>query len=97
MNKKLILATEAEEDLVRLREFLYRQALSMKVVQRFDYELDVALNDIVDFPESSPFAEDREPIRKKIQWKYLFFYVELTDVITILRIFHQKEDWVESL
>ncbi|GBG97375.1 type II toxin-antitoxin system RelE/ParE family toxin [Lactococcus termiticola] len=95
MSKEVILLPQAEEDYFRLRVFLFNQTHSKSVIQRFDKEFDTAVEHIKENPDVSPF--EREPIRKKVQWKYLYFYIELSDKIEVIRIYHESEDWLSEL
>lgn len=94
---KISFSPEAEEDLVRLEEFLYTQTHSRQILMRFKREFEQAIHEIVESPESYPYAEGNAPVRKKLHWKYLYFYVELSTEIQLLRIFHTSEDWINQL
>ncbi|SJZ77492.1 Plasmid stabilization system protein ParE [Pilibacter termitis] len=95
--KNVRLTLTAEDDLERLRDFLYYQTKSYEVLRKFDDEIENALKEIEDFPELYPQAFEESTMRKKIVWRYIIFYVEVQDYISITHIFHQSEDWLNKL
>jgi plasmid stabilization system protein ParE len=97
MGKTIKFTDLAYEDIERLREFLFKQTKSTTVINRFDKEIDKAIEFIEEFPEASGYVKDFEPLRKKIQWNYLVLYVEFSTRISIQRVFHQSEDWLEEI
>ncbi|MDR1606123.1 MAG: type II toxin-antitoxin system RelE/ParE family toxin [Streptococcaceae bacterium] len=96
MSKEVEFSIEAQEDLARLEAFLITQA-SSRVLQRFKQEFLRAAAMLSDELTEFPYVEGKEPLRKMIHWKYLYFHLELADRVTVVRIFSKKEDWVNEL
>jgi plasmid stabilization system protein ParE len=61
-------------------------------LEHFKKEFEQAIKLISENPKGYSYVTGNSPIRKKLQWKYWYFYIELLEEILILRIFHTSED-----
>lgn len=95
--KHVYLSTEAEKDLERLRDFLYNQTKSKRVLNKFDSEFEKAKTSISNNPIGYPYVENKKPIRQKYQWKYWYFFIVISNQILITRIYHESENWLNDL
>ncbi|GFH40840.1 type II toxin-antitoxin system RelE/ParE family toxin [Lactococcus insecticola] len=91
--KDIVFADEALNDVERLEYFLseYPQAL-----RKFRNELLKAVEVISANPEGSPRILETN-YRKKVHYKYIYFYVNYNKVIEIERVFSEKEDWINEI
>ncbi|GFH42821.1 hypothetical protein Hs30E_13720 [Lactococcus hodotermopsidis] len=55
-----------------------------------------AVNIISMSPEGSPRVAGTN-YRKKVHFKYIYFYVNYDEVVEIERVFSEKEDWINEL
>ncbi|SJZ88376.1 ParE toxin of type II toxin-antitoxin system, parDE [Pilibacter termitis] len=97
--QKIKLSQSTEEDLIRLREFLYHQTKSPQILNRFDTEIFNALKEINETPQAYPYVFEGADVRKKVKWRYLLFYIEYKEpeLILVTHVYHQNEDWLASL
>ncbi|GFH40835.1 type II toxin-antitoxin system RelE/ParE family toxin [Lactococcus insecticola] len=96
MRRSVELSKSAQEDLQRLEEYLSLQS-STKAVARFRNEFLKAMDLLSDELSGFPYVEGKDPLRKMTHWKYLYFHLELTDRVIIVRIFSEKENWINEL
>ncbi len=90
---KISYTPEAINDLKRLREFIEKK--NPNSANRIANSLLIGIKKLKTFPELGIEVKeaDSEMIRDLILGDYVVRYLLLKEMIHILRIWHQKEDW----
>lgn len=90
---KLIYSNEALDDLIRLREFIAQE--NPKAARHISATLVQGIKNLVDFPllgKEVPQAPNPKIIRDLILGKYVVRYLILSESISILRVWHHREN-----
>ncbi len=89
--KPVLRTADAEDDLVRL--WLHIGAHNPEAADRYIWRIQKACEDVAQFPDrGTPRPDLGESCRKLVVGDYVVFYDHLDDEITVLRVFHGKED-----
>jgi len=92
---KLELSNDAKEDLNKISEYLeeyehYRD----RVIEKIDKDID-NLKDMPRIHKTVIFIKDKNgEYRRIVSGKYIIIYKIINDEITVLRVFNQKEDYL---
>jgi len=90
---RLIYSSEALDDLIRLREFIAQE--NPKAAQHISTTLVQGIKNLVDFPllgKEVSHAPNSKIIRDLILGKYVVRYLILSESISILRVWHHREN-----
>lgn len=90
---RLVYSREALNDLVRLRGFIAQE--HPRTARQVAAILIEGINKLRDFPllgKAAPRAPDSKMVRDLILGKYIVRYLVLGESISILRIWHHRED-----
>ena len=90
---KIIYTPEAVNDLQRLREFI--EIKNPKAAAKTAQSLQTGIKKLKTFPHLGIQVKEDESDRIKdlLLGDYIVRYLPLKEVIYILRVWHQKEDW----
>lgn len=90
---RLVYSREALRDLIRLRVFIAEK--NPQAAQRVSTTLVQGINKLRDFPllgKEVSQAPDPKIVRDLIVGKYIVRYLVLSESITILRVWHHREN-----
>ncbi len=93
---KIIYTPEAVNDLQRSREFI--KIKNPEAASRIAKSLQIGIKKLKAFPNLGVEVKEDESglIRDLILGDYIVRYLPLKEVIHILRVWHQKEDWKKT-
>lgn len=93
---KIIYTPEAVNDLQRLREFI--EIKNPNAASRIAKSLQIGIKKLKTFPNLGVDVKEDESglIKDLILGDYIVRYLPLKEVIHILRIWHNKEDWKKT-
>lgn len=96
--REVIIEDSFWEDYERIMVFL-KENTSESYLNKVKVEIDKSLEVISEHNDIAPLVDFDfdEPIRKYVRFHYLTFYVVLEKYVRILRIFHEKEDWINNI
>ena len=97
--RRFVIADSFWEDLGRIRQVMIQMNYPDGYMQKFEWETENALDSIMEHNEIAPFIDSKyaEPFRKYIYFNHIIFYVAYDKQLRVLRLFHEKEDWLNKL
>ncbi|MBF0778039.1 type II toxin-antitoxin system RelE/ParE family toxin [Streptococcus cuniculi] len=102
MVSKLIITTDAEQDLDSIYDYILNHFLSPQAAENTMSNIKLGIKRILDIPEIGINVSERvgrefpaeQKLRMLIVGSYLVFYIIDAQTAVILRVTHQKRDWI---
>jgi len=86
---KLRFTYKAQDDLVRLREFIALK--NPQAARNISLHLKEAISNITDHPQMGVDVKGLEQVQDLVRSDYIIRYTLRTDTVVILRIWHSRE------
>lgn len=95
---RVVLRQEAEDDLNRIYDYLREISGDAELAFEVIWNLREACLSLSDLPQrGTPRNDVRKNLRILIARKVYVIAYEVTDVVTIIDIFHGSQDWTKTL
>lgn len=102
-NYTVRITKDAKKDLKSIKNYLIYIFQNRDIVENIIKKLKLKMKSLSDFPERFPIVNDyhlsRHKLRKCIINHYIIFYLVEKDekIVHIVRIVHNKSDWMKEI
>ena len=98
---KVIVSREARKDLIAIRMYIRDELLNLTVTDRSLHELRRAAEGLQSFPRQGKSLDAMITVHTEYRYlpceNYCIFYLENNEKVVIVRILHQKQDYLRAL
>lgn len=98
---KVIVSREARKDLIAIRMYIRDELLNPTAADRILHELRRAVEGLQSFPRQGKSLDAMIAVHTEYRYlpceNYCIFYLENDEEVVIVRILHQKQDYLRAL
>jgi len=98
---KVTVSKEARKDLVNIHRYISRESENLQAVNRIIHELRSAAEDLQLFPRRGRSLDALISVHTEYRYlpceNYCIFYLEDEENVAIVRILHQRQDYLRAL
>ena len=98
---KVIVSREARKDLIAIRMYIRDELLNPTAADRILHELRRAVEGLQSFPRRGKSLDAMISVHTEYRYllceNYCIFYLENDEEVVIVRILHQKQDYLRAL
>ena len=98
---KVTVSKEARKDLVNIHRYISRESENLQAVNRIIHELRSAAEDLQLFPRRGRSLDALISVHTEYRYlpceNYCIFYLEDEENVVIVRILHQRQDYLRAL
>ncbi len=98
---KVIVSREARKDLIAIRMYIRNELLNPAAADRILHELRHAVEGLQSFPRRGKSLDAMISVHTEYRYllceNYCIFYLENDEEVVVVRILHQKQDYLRAL
>ncbi|MDY4760474.1 type II toxin-antitoxin system RelE/ParE family toxin [Streptococcus thoraltensis] len=103
MSRKLMITSDAEEDLDDIYQYILNHFLAPQAAENTMTNIRLAIEQLLEIPSLGIDVSDRlgrqfskeHVLRMTLAGKYLVFYIDDGMAIVVLRVLYQKRNWID--